>query len=111
MIAGMFARSVFAALLIAAPSLAQSPAPVFPGHDWAQTSPAAAGWGLKRMKEAADYATEIGATAVMFIQHGAIVAAGGDLAARTELHSCRKSFLSALIGNAVARGQMHLDDT
>jgi CubicO group peptidase (beta-lactamase class C family) len=47
----------------------------------------------------------------MFIQHGQIVAKDGNLSERTELHSCRKSFLSALIGNAVARGQMHLDAT
>jgi len=47
----------------------------------------------------------------MLIQHGVVVVEYGDIAARTELHSCRKSFLSALIGNAVARGQIHLDDT
>ena len=85
--------------------------PTFPGKDWGHTSPTAAGWDLKRLQRAQGYIKEIGATSVMLIQHGVIVAEGGDTSARTELHSCRKSFLSALIGNAVARNQIHLDDT
>jgi len=98
---------------ISATAAAQTTAPtaVFPAAEWSQTSPQAAGWNLKRTKDAADYATKIGATSVLFIQHGLIVAQGGDIAARTELHSCRKSFLSALIGIAVAKNQIHLDDT
>jgi len=35
---------------------------VFPGKDWVQTSPAAVGWNAKRTEEAANYATQIGAT-------------------------------------------------
>jgi CubicO group peptidase (beta-lactamase class C family) len=89
----------------------QQAAPVFPGAEWAHTNPAKAGWDLEKTKRATSYVAEIGATSVMLIQHGAIVAQGGDTADRTELHSCRKSFLSALIGNAVARNQIHLDDT
>jgi CubicO group peptidase (beta-lactamase class C family) len=89
----------------------QPPVAVFPGQEWGHTTPAAAGWDLARTKKAADYFRDMGATSAMFIQHGVVVAEGGEVAARTEIHSCRKSFLSALIGNAVARGQMHLDDT
>jgi CubicO group peptidase (beta-lactamase class C family) len=103
------------ATAITHPAHAQTASPsgssVFPGKDWAQTSPTAAGWNLQRTEAAAAYAKEIGATAIMLIQHGVVVATGGDIAARTELHSCRKSFLSALIGNAVARNQIHLEDT
>jgi CubicO group peptidase (beta-lactamase class C family) len=84
---------------------------VIPGAEWAHTQPAAAGWDLGRMQLVDAYAKEMGATAVMLIQHGVVVAQGGDVAARTELYSCRKSFLSALIGNAVTRHQVHLDDT
>ncbi|MEI9980014.1 MAG: serine hydrolase [Edaphobacter sp.] len=97
------------------PGLAQTALPVsaavFPGVEWVRTNPAAAGWNLQRVHGAESYAREMGATAVMLIQHGVVVVQRGDVAARTELHSCRKSFLSALIGNAVARGQIHLDDT
>jgi CubicO group peptidase (beta-lactamase class C family) len=94
---------------------AQTPMPplsaTFPASEWTRTTPAAAGWDAARTKRATDYVSDIGATSVLFIQHGLIVAQGGDTAARTEIHSCRKSFLSALIGIAVQRGQMHLDDT
>jgi len=100
---------------ISVASSAQTASPtssaIFPGAEWAHTQPAAVGWDLGRMKLVDSYAKEMGATAVMLIQHGVIVVQGGDVAARTELHSCRKSFLSALIGNAVARNQVHLDDT
>jgi CubicO group peptidase (beta-lactamase class C family) len=102
-----------ACLSVAASAQTASPAPsaVFPGTEWAHTNPAAAGWDLDRMQRVDAYAKEIGATAVMLIQHGLVVSQGGDVAARTELHSCRKSFLSALIGNAVARNQIRLDNT
>jgi len=46
--------------------------------------------------------------AVMVIHHGAIVAEWGDTAAKTPLASVRKSLLSALIGNAVERGEITL---
>jgi CubicO group peptidase (beta-lactamase class C family) len=107
------AMRILTAALVASLSFAasaQQPA-VFPGAEWAHTTPTAAGWNLDRMAKVAAYIKELPATSVMLIQHGLIVTEGGDTAARTELHSCRKSFLSALIGNAVARGQMHLDDT
>ena len=105
----VFVLIVLAALSVTAP--AQTSSLIFPTKDWTQTTPTAAGWNLQRTQEAAAYTKEIGATAAMFIQHGVIVAQGGDITARTELHSCRKSFLSALIGNAVARNQIHLEDT
>jgi len=103
-------RILAAVLLCALPASSQQTA-VFPGKDWANTTPTAAGWDLKRMARVQEYVQEIGVTSIMLIQHGLVVSQGGDTAARTELHSCRKSFLSALIGNAVARGEIHLDDT
>ena len=103
-------------ILLAALLTLDHPAPAqqqsaYPGKEWARTTPAVAGWNVQRTEQAEAYAREIGATSFMLIQHGLVVVESGDIAARTELHSCRKSFLSALIGNAVARGQMHLDDT
>ena len=117
----LFASAILIGLLY--PASAQQPAPtpatipavaqpsVFPGKEWAQTTPAAAGWDVQRTAAATAYAKEIGASSFMLIQHGVVVVEYGDISARTELHSCRKSFLSALIGNAVARGQIDLDDT
>jgi CubicO group peptidase (beta-lactamase class C family) len=102
---------ILPALAIAAATSAQQPASVFPGAEWGHTSPAAAGWKLDRMKQVSDYLQRLPVTGVMLIQHGVVVAQGGEIDNRTQLHSCRKSFLSALIGIAVAKGQIHLDDT
>ena len=44
----------------------------------------------------------------MVVHRGAVVAEWGDIAARTPLASVRKSLLSALIGNAQARGEINL---
>jgi CubicO group peptidase (beta-lactamase class C family) len=103
---------VFAVVLVVVQASARAQvSSVYPGKEWERTTPAAAGWNVQRTEQAMGFAREIGATSVMMIQHGLVVAQDGDVAARTELHSCRKSFLSALIGNAVGRGQIHLDDT
>ena len=117
----LFCVAILIGLLHPASAQQTAPAPatipavaqpsVFPGKEWAQTTPEAAGWDVQRTAAATAYAKEIGASSFMLIQHGVVVVEFGDIAARTELHSCRKSFLSALIGNAVARGQIHLDDT
>src|SRR6201997_2830899 len=47
----------------------------------------------------------------MVIHRGAVVAEWGVTAAKTPLASVRKSLLSALIGNAVARGEIDLKKT
>lgn len=47
----------------------------------------------------------------MIVHDGLVVAEWGDVSRKSNLHSGRKSFMSALIGIAVARGQIHLDDT
>jgi CubicO group peptidase (beta-lactamase class C family) len=47
----------------------------------------------------------------MVIQHGVVVAEWGDVAIKTNLHSIRKSFLSALIGIAVDQHKIDLGAT
>ena len=83
----------------------------FPGADWAHVSPTQAGWSEAGLAQARDWSRKINSTAVMVIHHGVVVAEWGDTAKRTELASVRKSFLSALIGIAVARKQINLDST
>ena len=83
----------------------------FPGEHWDTINPTAGGWDSARLDRARDYATQVGATTFMVIQHGLVVLSQGDTAERTELHSCRKSFLGALIGIAVAEKTIGLDDT
>ena len=101
-------RSMLAAvLLLALPAQAQ---PV-PGADWPRTTPEAAGWSASTMAEARAYAQSIGTASLLVVQHGRVVDSLGDVAQRQELHSVRKSLLSALIGIAVAARQIDLHAT
>jgi CubicO group peptidase (beta-lactamase class C family) len=83
----------------------------FPGSEWDRTDPAAVRWSSDILEQAGAWSKTIGSTAVMVIHHGAVVAEWGDTAAKTPLASVRKSLLSALIGNAGARGDIDLNKT
>jgi CubicO group peptidase (beta-lactamase class C family) len=83
-----------------------------PGTEWQKlASPEQAGWAPDQLKKIHEYVEQIGSTSAMIVHHGVVVAAWGDIAHRSNLHSCRKSLLSALIGIAVADGKINLDDT
>jgi CubicO group peptidase (beta-lactamase class C family) len=85
---------------------------VVPGAEWKKLeSPEQAGWSLQKLANIRDYLEEIGSTSAMIVQHGVVVAAWGDIAHRSNLHSCRKSLLNSLIGIAVAQGKINLNDT
>jgi CubicO group peptidase (beta-lactamase class C family) len=87
-------------------------ASLVPGAEWQQlSSPSQAGWPADKLAKIHEYAEEIGSTSVMIVQHGVIVVAWGDVARKSNLHSCRKSLLNALIGIAVAERKINLDDT
>jgi CubicO group peptidase (beta-lactamase class C family) len=91
---------------------ANSQASAVPGAEWKQlTSPEQAGWSAKKLAKIHEHVGEIGSTSAMIVQHGVVVAAWGDIAHRSNLHSCRKSLLNSLIGIAVAEGKINLDDT
>jgi CubicO group peptidase (beta-lactamase class C family) len=82
------------------------------GANWQQlASRAQAGWQQKDIDTITREIASLGSTSALIIQHGLVIAAWGDIAHRSDLHSCRKSLLSALIGIAVANNQIHLDDT
>jgi len=83
----------------------------YPGTAWDQVSQAQSGWSSDRLARAQAYSQEIGSTAVVVVQHGAIVASWGDIDRNILLNSARKSLLSALIGIAVGHEQIRLDDT
>ena len=84
---------------------------VWPGEAWDRTTPEQAGWSPDAMAEARGYSHSIGSTSVVVVQHGRIVDSWGAIDRRIELHSVRKSLLSALIGIAVAQGRIDLDAT
>ena len=83
----------------------------YPGVSWEQVPPAQSGWSSQRLDQAWDRARASGSTAVVVVQHGAIVASWGATESSVLLNSARKSLLSALMGIAVQSGQVHLDDT
>ena len=74
-------------------------------------SPAQSGWSPKWLAAAEEWSRAIGSSAVVVVQHGAIVASWGDTNADLLLNSARKSLLSALIGIAVAKHQIDLNAT
>jgi CubicO group peptidase (beta-lactamase class C family) len=91
---------------------AHSQASRVPGEEWGQlASPQQAGWSAEKLARIHDTVEEMGSTSAMIVQHGVVVAAWGDVAHRSNLHSCRKSLLNSLIGIAVAEGKINLDDT
>jgi CubicO group peptidase (beta-lactamase class C family) len=69
------------------------------------------GWSLSGLDAARRYAQEIGSTAVVIMQDGRPVASWGDVRRKVEIHSVRKSFMSALYGIAVANRRIDLNKT
>lgn len=77
------------------------------GGAWRQyVEPEAVGWSSAALEEVRAYAEEIGSTSVLVLKGGHVLLAWGDVAARHDVFSIRKSFLGALIGNAVQRGRI-----
>jgi hypothetical protein len=75
----------------------------FPGAAFETTTPEAAGPSAEQLGEAKAWSLQIAPTAaVMIVQHGRIIAEWGDTTTKSNLHSVRKSLLSALIGIAVS---------
>ena len=104
--------AAIALFLLGLAATAAPQARVVPGADWKQlASPEQAGWSGEKLRKIHDYVEEIGSTSVMIVQHGVVVIAWGDVAHRSNLHSCRKSLLNSLIGLAVAEGKINLDDS
>ncbi|WP_235212660.1 serine hydrolase domain-containing protein [Burkholderia paludis] len=85
--------------------------PTWPGVEWSQTTPGQAGWNPELMSEARRYSASIGTASFMVVQNGVVIDSWGDIDRRLELHSMRKSLLSALIGIAVKEGKITLDAT
>jgi CubicO group peptidase (beta-lactamase class C family) len=83
-----------------------------PGETWQQlATPEQSGWSARGLEAVGDYLHRIGSSSAMIVQHGVIVQTWGDTTYRSNLHSCRKSLLNALIGIAVAQHKVNLDDT
>ena len=82
-----------------------------PGSEWVHVAPDQAGWSSDGLAQVNSYAQAVGTASLVVVQHGRIVDSLGDISRRIELHSMRKSLLSALIGIAVTEGRIRLDAT
>jgi len=80
----------------------------YPDGEWERVDPVSAGWSALKLEKAEAWSKAIKSTAVMVVHRGGVVVEWGDITAKTPLASVRKSLLSALIGNAVERGQINL---
>ncbi len=77
---------------------------------WLQyATPEAAGFSSAALARAHRYADSVRSGAVMVLHRGVVVAAWGDVARPLELHSVRKSIVSAMFGMAVGAGTISLD--
>lgn len=111
--------ALFAALILSACQTAPNWVPydgqsrdVYPGAAWAKAAaPEDLGWSAAKLAEARKLSEAMGSTAVMIVQDGVVVDAWGEVAVKSNLHSVRKSLLSALIGMAVAEGRIDLSAT
>jgi CubicO group peptidase (beta-lactamase class C family) len=86
-----------------------------PGAEWSvldpSADPRAAAQAAPVARAVEDYAGRYHPTALMVVHGDVVVATSGDIARKVNLHSVRKSLLSALFGIAVERGQVDLDKT
>jgi CubicO group peptidase (beta-lactamase class C family) len=107
-------RAVFGILLLTIALVRPAPgqAPTYPGASWTRVpSVDQAGWSAAKLKDARAYAATINTAAVMIVGGGMVVDEWGDTAARFNIHSIRKSLLSALYGIHVRDGQIQLSKT
>jgi CubicO group peptidase (beta-lactamase class C family) len=84
----------------------------YPGKHWTQTAkPEDRGWSSDGLAAAKAYADSIDTAAVVIVDDGIIVSQWGATATEFNVHSIRKSLLSALYGIAVAKGEIDLNAT
>ncbi len=98
-------------LLLSAALCAQAQ---FPGEEWVRLTGAEAkeaGWSRKKLKAAREFAATLDTEAVMIVTGGGILDAWGATDEKFNVHSIRKSFLSALYGIQVAKGNIDLTAT
>jgi CubicO group peptidase (beta-lactamase class C family) len=84
----------------------------YPGTSWERWhAPEQLGWSREKLAAAREYATTIHTAAVMVIVDGQVLDEWGETATRFNVHSIRKSFLSALYGIHVSAGRINLSAT
>ncbi len=84
----------------------------YPRESWQRLdAPQKHGWSRDRLKAARDYSGTISTAAVMIVVDGQVLDEWGEVAKRYNVHSIRKSLLSALYGIHVREGRLSLNKT
>jgi CubicO group peptidase (beta-lactamase class C family) len=84
----------------------------YPGKHWTLADkPEDRGWSSEGLAAAKAYADSLDTAAVVVVDDGVVVSQWGATATKFNVHSIRKSFLSALYGIAVGKGQIELNAT
>jgi CubicO group peptidase (beta-lactamase class C family) len=90
----------------------EAPAHDYPGEHWIQVKkPEARGWSTQKLAAAKAYSETLDTAAVMIVDDGTLIDQWGDTSKSFNVHSIRKSFLSALYGTAVARREIDIEAT
>jgi len=86
--------------------------PQLPNSSWEVIdNPDAVGWSSNKLKEAYQYSLSIETAALMIIYDGKVLYHWGEIDRKFNMHSCRKSLLSALYGIHVEEGNIDLSLT
>ncbi len=84
----------------------------YPGTTWeTMAAPEKRGWSRDELKAARDFSATTATAAVMVVVDGQVLDQWGETTARYNVHSIRKSFLSALYGIHVNQGHINLSNT
>jgi CubicO group peptidase (beta-lactamase class C family) len=100
-------------VLLLAVAVGSAPAQTrIPGKSWDRAAtPESLGWSSDKLKLAREYAATISTAAVMIVVDGVVLDEWGETTRRYNVHSIRKSFLSALYGIHVKEGHIRLGAT
>lgn len=75
------------------------------------TDPESVGWSTEKLQDAYEFSKDMDTAALMLIYQGKVLYHWGDLTRKYWVHSCRKSFLSALYGIHVDEGNIDISKT
>ncbi len=85
-----------------------------PGQNWETLTDAeaeAAGWSREKLAGAREYAGTLDTEAVMIVTRGKVLDSWGAVDRKLNVHSIRKSFISAMCGIQVEAGKLRLNAT
>jgi CubicO group peptidase (beta-lactamase class C family) len=84
----------------------------YPGKTWEMVeTPEELGWSSEKLQQARQLADSFDTAAVMIVEDGLVITEWGETATKFNVHSIRKSFLSALYGLAVNEAKINLNST